>query len=934
MATSDARDQLQASLGGSYALQRELGRGGMATVYLAQDTKHHRSVALKVLHPELAATLGPERFRREIELAARLQHPHILSVHDSGETAAGQLWFTMPYVEGESLRARLTRERQLPVEEGVRIAREVARALEYAHQHGVIHRDIKPENILLTAQGDALVADFGIARGLVGGSGASEGQTLTQTGVAVGTPAYMSPEQAAGERALDARSDIYSLGAVLYEMLAGEPPFSGASAQAIIAKRMSGEVPSIRRVRPTLPEPIDATVRKALALVPADRFATAAAFDKALDTAERANTSAMPAVAPLPRRKPRVPVGAALLGLGICIGAGFLFAWRSHLRGSGASDGAVRVAVLPFDNLGDSADAYFADGITDALRGKLAALPGVEVIGATSSAQYRRSSKTAQEIGHELGARYLLIGKVRWAKAPGHESRVEVSPELVDAQSAATRWGAPFDAALTDVFQVQADVAGKVAQALGVALSAGEHDSLAARPTQNAAAYNAYLQATTLMRAVFDAPTHRRAAIALREATTLDSTFADAWAALAIAESWLYADGTEYSQPDSAIAASAKAHADRALALAPHSAEVHRAIAAYDRYVLTDFAGAIAEDSLALRIRPNDVALLSDLGASYARLGQSDAAVAVLQRAQMLDPRSMEAAHALSSALRAAGRHTEAAAAAEHGLAVDPTNVGILIDLSQARQGAGDTAGARAALVRARAIEPTNVYLVLFLAVSHLNVGDLNGARAVANAAYPEISADQLIAHEAQGLDLYWVLDDARQRRLFELPVSTFASAATPPAVRDRFLALAHTAWSRGDVRRARLYADSAIGPATAVRRANPGNADAHALLAVAEAYVGSREQAVRDAHAGVALAPQRRGDDAAAYDQVQLARVFTILGEADSAAAALEPLPATSPLFWSRAWLRIDPTWITLRTNPRFQRLIADTAASKRPAA
>jgi serine/threonine-protein kinase len=247
----------------------------MATVFLAQDLKHKRQVALKVLHPELAHALGPERFHREVELAARLQHPHILTVLDSGE-AGGYLWFTMPFVDGESLRVRLTRERQLAVDEAVRIATEASRALDYAHRHGVIHRDIKPENILLTKDGDTLVADFGIAKALSGA------ERLTETGMAVGTPAYMSPEQAAGDRDVDARTDVYALGTVLYEMLAGEPPFNGPTAQAIIAKRFSGEVPNIRAARSSVPEHVAHATTRALAPVAADRFASAAEFGKAL----------------------------------------------------------------------------------------------------------------------------------------------------------------------------------------------------------------------------------------------------------------------------------------------------------------------------------------------------------------------------------------------------------------------------------------------------------------------------------------------------------------------------------------------------------------------------------------------------------------------------------------------------------------------------
>ena len=272
---TDVSDRLRSALADRYMLERELGRGGMATVYLAHDVQHDRPVALKVLHLELAAALGPERFLREIRTTARLQHPHILPVLDSGE-AAGLLWYTMPYVEGESLRERLRREVQLPVEDALGIAREVGLALDYAHRHGVVHRDIKPENILLS-DGQALVADFGVARALEQGI---EGR-LTETGLALGTPTYMSPEQASGGL-VDARSDVYALGCVLYEMLAGEPPFTGPTPQAIIAKRFTGEVPHVREARSAVPESVDQAIHKALALVPADRFPTASGFAAAL----------------------------------------------------------------------------------------------------------------------------------------------------------------------------------------------------------------------------------------------------------------------------------------------------------------------------------------------------------------------------------------------------------------------------------------------------------------------------------------------------------------------------------------------------------------------------------------------------------------------------------------------------------------------------
>src|SRR3989442_1570957 len=273
---ADQLARLKAALADRYAIERELGRGGMATVYLAQDLKHHRKVASKVLRPEIGAALGPERFLREIEVAGRLTHPHILALHDSGQTG-GSLYYVMPYIEGESLRDRLEREGQLPLEDALRITREVASALGYAHSHDVVHRDIKPENILLSG-GEAVVADFGIARAITQAAGSK----LTETGIAIGTPGYMSPEQASGGGPIDGRSDVYSLACVLYEMLAGEPPYTGPSAQVVIAKRFTDPVPSVRRLRETVPPAVDAAITRALAKAPVDRFVTAAQFAEAL----------------------------------------------------------------------------------------------------------------------------------------------------------------------------------------------------------------------------------------------------------------------------------------------------------------------------------------------------------------------------------------------------------------------------------------------------------------------------------------------------------------------------------------------------------------------------------------------------------------------------------------------------------------------------
>ncbi|HEX2450576.1 MAG TPA: protein kinase [Gemmatimonadales bacterium] len=340
---TDLNEVLQPGLSGRYLLERELGRGGMATVYLARDLKHDRPVALKVLRPELAATLGPERFQREIRFAARLQHPHIVSVYDSGETAS-RLWFTMPFVEGESLRDRLRREHQLPLDDAVRVAREAAEALGYAHEHGVIHRDVKPENIMLTRDGNTLVADFGIARAVAG----EPGEHLTATGMSVGTPAYMSPEQAAGASEMDARTDVYSLGCVLFEMLTGEPPFTGTTPQSVIAKRFAGPAPSVAVLR-DVPPALDAAVARALSRSPADRFPTATAFAKSIATATTGTERAVTGRTVAWRWAP--------LAVAILAGIGVAVAWPSFRdRGdrNAQREWARRTAIPAIRLLADS----------------------------------------------------------------------------------------------------------------------------------------------------------------------------------------------------------------------------------------------------------------------------------------------------------------------------------------------------------------------------------------------------------------------------------------------------------------------------------------------------------------------------------------------------------------------------------------------------
>ncbi|MBA3345682.1 MAG: protein kinase [Gemmatimonadales bacterium] len=884
---------LREALVDRYAIERELGRGGMATVYLARDLRHDRPVALKVLHSELAATLGPERFQREIRFAARLQHPHILTVLDSGE-AAGQLWFTMPFVEGESLRDRLLRERQLPVDEALAIGREAARALDCAHQQGIVHRDIKPENILLTRDGSTLVADFGIACAL------GVDDRLTRTGLAIGTPAYMSPEQAAGDKGVDARTDVYSLGAVLYEMLAGEAPFTAPTAQAMTSRRLTELPPSVRRTRPSVPEGVDQAIRRALAPVPADRFASAAELARALQApgvtpgpsvatavAPGTPSPALRAAAGARSHRP-VPVLAITLIAGFLLGLGVLFAWRHSQESGVAAPGGSRVlAVLPFENLGDSTTDYFADGVTDAVRGKLSSLPGLQVIASTSSNEYKESPKPLPMIARELGADYLLIARIRWAHAGEGSSRVEVSPELVDVgrgSAPRVKWQQPFDAEITDVFTVQADIADQVASALDLALGTGQKRTLTERPTANLAAYDAFLKGEAgggLQ--VRDAPSLRRSINYFEQAVALDSTFAVAWAALGRAQGAFYFNIT----PTPAAAEAAKRASDRSIVLAPGRPEGWLALCEYYQNVLTDYERALEACGKGLALTPENADLLTAAALSEQGIGRWDAALLSLEKARKLDPRSATTARRLAHTLIRLRRYPEALAAAERGLAVSPEN----LDLIESK------------------------------AMVHLGQGDLEGARRAITGASPAVEPTALVTFFGNYWDLFWALDDAHQRLLLRLPPSAFDG--------DRGawgLVRAQTHFVRGDTAKARVYADSARMGFEGTLADNPNDPQRRVVYGLALAYMGRRAEAIREGERGLALLRASGDGYTGPYLQHQLARIYLLAGENEKALDRLEPL-LRMPYYLSPGWLRIDPTFDPLRKHPRFVRLVEGTA-------
>jgi len=635
----ELEERLRIALAGRYALERELGRGGMAVVFLARDPRHDRAVAIKVLRDEIAAALGAERFLREIQIAAKLHHPHILPLYDSG-AAADLLYYVMPYVEGESLRQRLDRETQLPLDDALAITRQVASALAYAHSHDVVHRDIKPENILIES-GEAVVADFGIARAIT----AAGGDKLTQTGMAIGTPLYMSPEQAGGG-AIDGRSDLYSLACVLYEMLAGHPPFLGGTAQAILARHALDPVPPLRTARGTVSGAVEQALDRALAKSPADRYATALKFAEALGGSGRSGVP--PASGRSRRLSAALGVGLALAALGA--GLALRRPWH-HVPPAVVSAPvyAASVAVLPFESIGGGPqDEYFSDGMTDEIITQLAQIRDLKVISRTSVVALKGSHLTLSRIADTLGVDHVLEGSAR--RAGG---RVRVNAQLIAAKTDAHLWAKTYERDVKDIFRVQEEIAADVSRAL-LASVQGLRPLGAGSRTERPAAYDAYLRGT-YWRQLRTRDGLLRAMQAFEEALGIDSAYAPAYAGLSSALSlfinFQHPDGPE---PVPALAR-AIVLADRAIALDPGLAE---------GFTARGFAFI------------NGAAL------------SSDAALRDLARAVALRPNSGEAHAFTANALSDAGRNEDALAEAQTATDLDPLAPGFHIGFSSAALGA------------------------------------------------------------------------------------------------------------------------------------------------------------------------------------------------------------------------------------------------------
>jgi eukaryotic-like serine/threonine-protein kinase len=635
-------EQLRAAVADRYRIDEEIGRGGMAAVYLAEDLKHGRKVAIKVLLPSGGQSYEPQRFLREIRIAARLSHPQILPVHDSGE-CDGLLYFVMPYAGCESLRDRLNREGQLPIDAALRITRAVAAALGYAHRHHVIHRDIKPENILLQ-EGEPVVADFGVATAMSAAGG--DNVYITDRGFAVGTPAYMSPEQASAERDLDGRSDLYSLACVLYEMLTGQPPFAGSSARATMARHAVETPALIRSLRPTVPLAVELALQRALAKAPAERFATMAEFCEALATP--------------------VPVPAPLAG----------------------SRDQRSIAVLPFVNSSaDPDNEYFSDGMTDELITALSKVEGLQVASRTSVFALKNLREDVRTLGARLNVSTVLDGTVRKSG-----NRLRISVQLSSVADGRTLWSERYDREMSDVFAIQDEIAGTIVRTLRSTLLGDLGDPTPVRYTANIKAYSLYLKGRFCW--------NRRTQDGIKEgiryfeqAIAEDPSYALAYSGLADS----YALDLDYrGAPVFEGMERAKAEARKAIALDETLAEAHTSLGWVTFIYDWDWAAAEREFRRAIELNPHYSTARQWYSWFLAAMGRFEEALMHGRTAIELDPASVSIRRSMGWLQYYARQSEEALDNLRRAIAMNPTaeETHRLLGLVYLQQGLFDEAAA------------------------------------------------------------------------------------------------------------------------------------------------------------------------------------------------------------------------------------------------
>jgi len=870
---------------GRYHIFEEIGKGGMGKVYKALDKEIEEKVALKLLNPEIAADSKTiERFRNELKTARQISHKNVCRMYHFGKDE-GSYYITMEYVRGEDLKSMIRMMGRLSPGQAVSIARQVCEGLAEAHRLGVIHRDLKPQNVMIDRDGNVKIMDFGIARSL-------KAKGITGAGVMIGTPEYMSPEQVEGKDA-DERSDIYALGIVLYEMLTGKVPFEGETPLSVALKQKTEIPENPQAINTQIAEDLSRLILRCLEKEKEKRYQRIGDLIAEFDRIEKAIPAAEKV---LPQRKPltskeltvkltkRWRAVAAVAIIGVAALAAILYFGRGKPT---LTDEKKRLVVLPFENLGPPEDEYFADGITDEITARIASIKKLEVIGRSSAIQYKKTNKSPRQIGEELEVNYILSGTVRWQRQPGGTSKVRVTPSLVRVSDATQIWANPYDETISEVFQVQSDIAIRVSEALNVALLEPERKVLGVKLTNNPEAYDYYLRGQEYYN---QGPVNRKnlsTSIEMFEnAIKLDAGFIQAYAGLARSHAliyWYYFDHTQER------AAKSKEAADKAFELDPDAPEAHLALGLYYYHCKIDYLHALKQLELALEKQPKNSVIMATIAYVKRRQGKLDETVFNLKKALEIDPRSIEITTNMGDTYRLLRDYVEGERYYRQAVSLSPD------------------------------------YLTSYNALAWLYLSGL-GNTIKAREVLDEASKKTASPYDENWVHYYWtsvnIFDKACQEALNHISLMPLE------ALDDQFRYVlksqlyAQTYGLMGEKQKEQEYYNSARVFLENKIKELPDDSRFWSGLGIAYAGLGLKEKAIQAATKATELLPVSREFWRGTQRVIDLAQVYVMVGEYDKAMDKIEYL-LSIPGELSVALLKIDPVWAPVRSLPRFQKLL-----------
>ena len=872
---------------GRYQIIEELGKGGMGRVYKAHDTRIKEKIALKLIKPEIASDKKTiERFSNELKFARKIRHKNVCQMFDLGEEK-GTHFISMEYVPGEDLKSMIRMSGQLAIGTSLSIAKQICEGLSEAHKLGVVHRDLKPSNVMIDKEGNTRIMDFGIARSL-------KAKGITGAGVMIGTPEYMSPEQVEGKD-VDQRSDVYSLGVILYEMVTGQVPFEGDT-PFIIGMKHKGEMPADpKELNTQIPEDLSRVILRCMEKDKEKRYQNAGEVHSELDRIEK---GLPPPERIVPQRKPltskeitvtfRKPwiIVAALFMAVVVAGAAILFLRKG--KPAAPSQKQNMLVVLPFENLGLPEDEYFADGITEEITSRLAALHGLGVISRSSAIRYKKTDKAIKHIGKELGVDFVLEGTVRWDRSPEGRGRVRVTPQLIRVSDDIHIWSDRYDREIEDIFAVQSDIAAQVIRQLDITLLESEQRALKTRPTDNLEAYQAYVRGIDYLWKPDETDEQFRLAIQMFErAIELDPNFALAFVGLSEALSYLFFIGYDLTKGN---ISKAKAAADRVLELQPELPEGHKALGSYYYHCHHDYDRALEELAIAEEGLPNDSRIKSYIGYIKRRQGNLEEAISYLKKAFELDPQAANLPWELGLTYQVLRRYQEAERYFDRSISLSPDQMASYRTKAKNYQLQGSLEKARATLEEM----PKKT--------------DLTSTR---------------------DWHIYWAWQEIYERN-YQAALVLLSSDFVEWFVGEK-------AYTTGFVYRFMNKPEPARGSFNSARvllekevKKRPDDRWAHSRLGVAYAGLGRKEEAIREGKLGVELYPISKDAFLGPGNVFSLAQIYVMVGEYEEAIDQIEYLLSIPTHWLSVPLLRLDPTWDPLREHPRFKQLLEKHSEKK----